>query len=361
MEEKGSSSRPGPGSLLAQAREDEPLLSEEAGRDVCGPVRGTEGNGILAPPAHLPPALLATLHRQGQTPGLGPQLRNPRATAAPCAPALAHAPTSTLRKSLPARTPFPRRPDPRPRDTALTPQLSGRLSPARCPTGCSSPPTWAAPPPAVRAASGPPSSGTRTVVPASTRARPASPQRAAPGARPGLPVLPMSGAAAGGARLGSPRAPAPSCSPAPPGLGPLRCVSFGRGGAEVTEVAAEAGGGRGFWGRGGRGRGGGTRHLWAGRGGGGVFTRPRPCPPHPHCTSIPRPKRQPASTAASRGVFCSFKFIYFSPVRAQQGLEPTTPRSRRKFLRQSQPGAPKAGPARFFAGKEPGSAAPGGA
>ncbi|VCW74755.1 unnamed protein product, partial [Gulo gulo] len=49
MEENGSSSRPGPCSLPAQAREDEPLLSEEAGRHMCGPVRGTEGNGILDP------------------------------------------------------------------------------------------------------------------------------------------------------------------------------------------------------------------------------------------------------------------------------------------------------------------------
>lgn len=47
----------------------------------------------------------------------------------------------------------------------------------------------------------------------------------------------------GGARLGSPRAPAPQLQPrSPRGLGPLLCVSFGRGGAEVTAVAG--GGGR---------------------------------------------------------------------------------------------------------------------
>lgn len=305
MEENGSSSRPGPCSLPAQAREDEPLLSEEAGRDTCGPVRGTEGNGILAPPAHLPPAPLATLQRQGQMPGLGPQLRNPRATAALCAPALAHAQTSTLRKSLPARTRFSRRPDPRARDTALSPQLAAPQAAPRPPLGqpllprCGRPRD---PPPILRHPHR---------RPCSTRARPASPQRAAPGARPGLPGLPMSGAAAGGARLGSPRAPAPSCSPAPPGLGPLLCVSFGRGGAEVTEEAAEAGGGRGFWGRGGGGRGGGTRHLCAGRGGGGVFPRPRPCPPHPHCTSMPQPKRQTSQHSSEPGRFLFFQVYLF--------------------------------------------------
>lgn len=94
----------------------------------------------------------------------------------------------------------------------------------------------------------------------------ASPQRSALGARPGGPVLPMPGAGAGGARLGSPRAPAPQLQPrSPQGLGPLLCVSFGHGGAEVTEVAGEGGGREGVLGRGRRG---GSRHLCAGRGGG---------------------------------------------------------------------------------------------
>lgn len=302
MEENGSSSRPGPCSLPAQAREDEPLLSEEAGRDTCGPVRGTEGNGILAPPAHLPPAPLATLQRQGQMPGLGPQLRNPRATAALCAPALAHAQTSTLRKSLPARTRFSRRPDPRARDTALSPQLAAPQAAPRPPLGqpllprCGRPRD---PPPILRHPHR---------RPCSTRARPASPQRAAPGARPGLPGLPMSGAAAGGARLGSPRAPAPSCSPAPPGLGPLLCVSFGRGGAEVTEEAAEAGGGRGFWGRGG-GRRDPPSLCGAGRGRG--LSPPEAVSPHPHCTSMPQPKRQTSQHSSEPGRFLFFQVYLF--------------------------------------------------
>lgn len=42
----------------------------------------------------------------------------------------------------------------------------------------------------------------------------------------------------------------PSCSPAAPqGSGPLLCVSFGHGGAEVTEVAGEGGGREGVLGR----------------------------------------------------------------------------------------------------------------
>lgn len=61
----------------------------------------------------------------------------------------------------------------------------------------------------------------------------------------------MPGAGAGGARLGSPRAPAPpAAAPLHRGLGPLLCVSFGHGGAEVTEPAAGTGGREGVLGRG---------------------------------------------------------------------------------------------------------------
>lgn len=95
----------------------------------------------------------------------------------------------------------------------------------------------------------------------------------------------MPGAGAGGARLGSPRAPAPQLQPrSPRGLGPLLCVSFGHGGAEVTEMAGEGGGREGVLGRR---RGGGSRHLCAGQGEGlnpsGVPTaRPRARPTHCH-------------------------------------------------------------------------------
>ena len=44
--------------------------------------------------------------------------------------------------------------------------------------------------------------------------------------------------------------PPPQLQPlSPPGLGPLLCVSFGHGGAEVTEVAGEGGGREGVLGR----------------------------------------------------------------------------------------------------------------
>lgn len=187
-----------------------------------------------------------------QTCGAHPLLQAP--DPGPAAPHRRSAQRSKLH-SLPQGAPSPERHPPSRRpfhspSSAPRPPPSGHPLPRL-------PGSWSAPSSHVPA--GPSAPGRRPQPPLAPRpaprSRPAPGLTSALGARrpPRRPRPAHAGGWGGGARLGSPRAPAPQRQPrSHRGLGPLLCVSFGHGGAEVTAVAGEAGGGSGFWGEGGR-------------------------------------------------------------------------------------------------------------
>ena len=263
-----------PTPLQPKPRKPDPLFQRKLARDIYGQVRETERKGIQDPQLTCH-RHLAAFHRQGQNPGLTPSSELP-ALLPLLEPRFPHAqrPPPYRDKACYSLTPFCRRPNLRTPSTLLTPKTLWAVlsSSSALPRPFDGLPRPASTPPS-RPVDGlpnlPHSQAPHTIfspiiqsltsvspqlrLPIPSRSSPATPlrspqphlplparprapgllppphlsaQRSALGARPGGPVLPMPGAGAGGARLTSPRAPAPpSCSPSPPGASARYFVS----------------------------------------------------------------------------------------------------------------------------------------